>query len=192
MFLLVFLSCTFNIFTIFIYYHEQYSYRNQIPKRKKSILITVHKSLMQLNKQRWAFLRKRRNIEEHLPEQTDIHAIELLHDIRYFRQSLMNMFIRRNSMVPTTSFSLSSFDFRHPLFYPKSEVKRSVKRISILIDRILFIIYLILMPLSILLLFKSTNQSRLASLAKTNHTNQLLDLRKSSTDPIPLFRGCPN
>jgi hypothetical protein len=141
-----------------------------------------------LNKQRWAFLRKRRNIEKKLPEKTDINAIELLHDIRYFRQSLMNMFIRRNSIITTTSLSLSSFDFRHPFFYPKSQVNRSVKQIAILIDRILFIIYLILMPLSILLLFKSTNQPHLA---KTNSTNQLLDLRKASIDPIPLFRGCP-
>lgn len=192
-FFLVFLSCIFNTFTVFIYYHEQYSYRNQLPKRKKSILFTVHKSLMELNKQRWAFLRKRRNIQEHLPEQTDIDAIELLHDIRYFRQSLMNMFIRRNSIITTTtSLSLSSFDFRHPFFYPKSEAKQSVKQIAIIVDRILFIIYLILMPLSLLLLFKSVNQSRLASLIKTNRTNQLLDLRKSSVDPIPLFRGCPN
>lgn len=190
-FFLVFLSCIFNTFTVFIYYHEQYSYRNQLPKRKKSILFTVHKSLMELNKQRWAFLKKRRNIQFNLPEQTDIDAIELLHDIRYFRQSLINMFIRRNSIITSTSLSLSSFDFRHPLFYPKSEAKQSVKQIAILIDRILFIIYLILMPLSILLLFKSTNQSRLASLIKTNLTNQLLDLRKSTVDPIPLFRGCP-
>jgi hypothetical protein len=191
-FLIVFLSCIFNTFTIFIYYHEQYSYRHQVPKRKKSILHSVHKSLIKLDKQRWTFLKKRRNIQQHLPEQTDVNAIELLHDIRYFRQSLMNMFIRRNSIVPLTSLSLSSFDFRHPLFYPKSEVKRSVKQLAILMDRILFIIYLILMPLSILLLVKSTNQSRLASLARTNTTNQLLDLRKSSIDPIPLFRGCPN
>jgi hypothetical protein len=61
-----------------------------------------------------------------------------------------------------------------------------------LVDRILFIIYLILMPLSILLLFQSTNQSRLTSLTKTNRTNQLLDLRKSTADPISLFRGCTN
>jgi hypothetical protein len=58
-------------------------------------------------------------------------------------------------------------------------------------DQILFIIYLILMPLSILLLVRTTNQSRLASLARTNTTNQLLDLRKTSIDPIALFRGCP-
>jgi hypothetical protein len=191
-FLLVFLSCIFNTFTIFIYYHEQYSHRHKLPRRKKSILFTVHKSLVELNKQRSAFLRKRQNIQENLPEHTDIDAIELLHDIRYFRQSLLNMFIRRNSIITTTSLSLSSFDFRHPFFYPESTTKRSVKQIAILIDRILFIIYLILMPLSILLLFKSTNQSRLVSLAKTNSTNQLLDLRKSTVDPIPVFRGCPH
>jgi hypothetical protein len=191
-FLLVFLSCIFNTFTIFIYYHEQYSHRHKFPRRKKSILFTVHKSLVELNKQRSAFLRKRQNIQENLPEHTDIDAIELLHDIRYFRQSLLNMFIRRNSIITTTSLSLSSFDFRHPFFYPESTTKRSVKQIAILIDRILFIIYLILMPLSILLLFKSTNQSRLVSLAKTNSTNQLLDLRKSTVDPIPVFRGCPH
>ena len=191
-FLLIFLSCIFNTFTIFIYYHEQYSDRHKRTKRKKSILFSVHKSLIELNKQRWAFLRKRQNIQENLPEQTDVDAVELLHDIRYFRQSLMNMFKRRNSMITTTSLSLtlSAFDFRHPVFYPRSKAKWSVKQIAILIDRILFIIYLILMPLSILILFHSTNRARLASLAKTNRTNQLLDLRKSLVDPIPLFRGC--
>jgi hypothetical protein len=187
-FLLVFLSCIFNTFTIFIYYHEQYTHRNEVPKRKKSILFNVHQSLIELNKKRWAFLRKRRNIQENLPEQTDVDAVELLHDIRYFRQSLMNMFIRRNSVITTAS--LSSFDFRHPLFYPKSEAKRSVKKIAMFIDRILFIIYLISMPISILLLYRSTNQSRLASLARTNNTNQLFDLRKATSDPILLFRGC--
>jgi hypothetical protein len=186
-FLLVFLSCVFNTFTIFIYYHEQYSYRPKISKRKKSIVFSVHKSLIELNKQRGTFLKKRRNIQEHLPEQTDVDAVELLHDIRYFRQSLMNMIRRRNSVITATSF-----DFRHPVFYPKSKVKRSVKKLAILVDRILFIIYLILMPLSILLLFQSTNQSRLTSLTKTNRTNQLLDLRKSTADPISLFRGCTN
>ena len=185
-FILVFLSCIFNTFTVFIYYHEQYSYRPKISKRKKSIVFSVHKSLIELNKQRWTFLKKRRNIQDHLPEQTDVNAIELLHDIRYFRQSLMNMIMRRGSIMTATSF-----DFRHPIFYPKSKAKRSVKQIAIMIDRILFIIYLILMPLSILLLFKSTNQSHLTSLAKTNSTNQLLDLRKSSVDPISRFRGCP-
>jgi hypothetical protein len=191
-FFLAFLSCVFNISTVFIYYHEQYTQRNEVPKRKRSILLNVHQSLIELNKKRWAFLRKRKNIREHLPEQTDIDAVELLHDIRYFRQSLMNMFIRRNSVITTSSLTLSSFDFRHPLFYPKSEAKRSVKKIAILIDRILFIIHLISMPLSMLLLYRSTNQSRLASLARTNNTNQLFDLRKATSDPILLFRGCPN
>lgn len=189
-FLIVFLSCIFNTFTVFIYYHEKYSEQNQIHKRK-NILTSVHKSLIKLNKQRWTFLKKRQNIQQNLPEETDIDAIELLHDIRYFRQSLTNMFVRRNSIIPLTSLSLTSFDYRHPLFYPKQEVKRSVKQLAILMDQILFIIYLILMPLSILLLVRTTNQSRLASLARTNTTNQLLDLRKTSIDPIALFRGCP-
>ncbi|CAF4485463.1 unnamed protein product [Rotaria sp. Silwood1] len=187
-FLLVFLSCIFNTLTIFIYYHEQYSYQHQIPKRKKNILVTVHKSLIELNKQRWLFLRKRQNIHEGLPENTNMDAIELLHDIQYFRQSLMNMFIRRNSIVTTTA--LSSFNFRHPLFYSESQSKWSAKQIAILIDHVLFIIYLISMPLTIFILFQSTNQSRLASLAKTNSTNQLLDIRKSSTLPMARFRGC--
>ncbi|CAF0785148.1 unnamed protein product [Adineta steineri] len=186
-FFIVFLSCIFNTFTIFIYYHEPYSRQpKKVRKRKKSIVFNVHKSLIELNKQRWKFLRKRKNIEENLPEQTDVDAIELLHDIRYFRQSLMNLFIRRNSLITTTSL-----DYQHPIFNPKSETKRSVKRIAMMIDRILFIIYLMLMPLSTLLLFHSAHQSRLASLTKTNSTNQLVDLRKSSIDPILLFRGCP-
>lgn len=188
-FILVFFSCIFNTFTIFIYYHEQYSYRGKIPKHKKSVLFTVHKSLVELNKQRWVFLRKRRNIQDNIPEQRNIHAIELLHDLQYFRQSLMNMFIRRNSIVNNT---LSSFAFRHPLFYPKSEGKRSVKRIAELIDRTLSFIYLIIMTLSILLLFRSKTQSHLISLVKTNSTNQLLDLRTSPTGPILRFRGCPH
>lgn len=189
-FLLVFLSCIFNIFTVFIYYHEQYSQKRDVPKRKKSILFTVHQSLVELNKKRWAFLRKRQNLREHLPEQTDITAIELLHDIRYFRQSLMNMFIRRNSVITSTTFTLSAFDFRHPFFYPKSKAKQSVKRIAILIDRILFVIYLISLPLSILFLYQSTHQSYQASLARTNKTNQLHDLRKATSEPIVLYQGC--
>ena len=191
-FVLVFLSCIFNTFTIFIYYHEQYSYSTKTAKRTKSVLFTVHKSLIELNKQRWSFLRKRKNLQQHLPEQTDVDAVELLHDIRYFRQSLMNMFVRRNSVITATSLSLSSFDFRHPFFYPKSSTRRSVKQIAVLIDRILFIIYLLVLPMSFAILFRSTQRARLASLAKTNTTNQLLDLRKSATDPIPLFRACPN
>ncbi|CAF2445513.1 unnamed protein product [Rotaria sp. Silwood2] len=187
-FLLVFFSCIFNTLTIFIYYHEQYSYRQKIPKRKKHILTTVHKSLIELNKQRCLYLRKRHNIHENSPEYTNTDAIELLHDIQYFRQSLMNMFIRRNSIITPTT--LSSFDFRHPLFYPRSQAKWSAKQISILIDRILFIIYLISMPLSILILFQSINRSRLASLARTNSTNQLLVIRKSTIAPVLLFCGC--
>ena len=190
-FVLVFFSCIFNTFTIFIYYHEQYSHKTQVPKRKKSMLFTVHRSLLELNKQRWKFLKKRENIQKHLPEQTDVDAVELLHDIRYFRQSLMNMFIRRNSVVTSTSFSISAFDFRHPFFFPDSVGKRSVKQIAMFIDRILFIIYLILLPLSVLILFHSTHRAHLASLVKTNRTNQLLDLRKSLVDPVPLYRGCP-
>lgn len=189
-FLMVFFSCIFNTFTIFIYYHEQYSQRNPQSKRKKSLLLTVHKSLIELNKQRGTFLKKRRNIQDHLPEQTDVDAVELLHDIRYFRQSLMNMFVRRNSVITTSS--MSAFDFRHPVFYPDSAGKRSVKQIAMFIDRVLFIIYLLLLPLSILFLFQATHRSRLVSLARTNATNQLLDLRKSLVDPIPLFRGCPH
>ncbi|CAF1281097.1 unnamed protein product [Rotaria sordida] len=188
-FVLVFLSCIFNICTMFIYYHQQYSHRLKIAKRKKSILFTVHKSLIELNKQRCIFLRKRQNIHKNLPENTNINAIELLHDIQYFRQSLTNMFTRRNSIITATT-ALSSFDFRHPLFYPKSQAERSAKKIAILIDRILFIIYLISIPLSVLILFQSANRSRLASLAKTNSTNQLLNIPKSSITPISLFRGC--
>ena len=187
-FLIVFLSCIFNTFTIFIYYHEKYSEQKPV-RRRKNILTSVHKSLIKLNKQRWTFLKKRQNIQQNLPEETDIDAIELLHDIRFFRQSLTNTFVRRNSIIPLTS--LSSFDYRHPLFYPEKKVKRSVKQLAIIMDQILFIIYLVLMPLSILLLIRTTNQSRLASLARTNTTNQLLDLRKTSVDPIAIFRGCP-
>ena len=191
-FVLVFLSCVFNTFTMFIYYHEQYSHGHVRRRRKKSVLFNVHRSLIELNKKRSTFLRTRKNIQEDLPEQTDIDAVELLHDIRHFRQSLTNMFIRRNSIITSTSLSLASFDFRHPLFYPKSKAKRSVKQLAVFIDRILFIIYLISMPLSILLLYQSTNQSRLESLARTNKTNQLFDLRKATSDPLVLYRGCPS
>ncbi|UJR37402.1 hypothetical protein I4U23_030107 [Adineta vaga] len=184
-FFLVFLSCVFNTFTVFTYYHQQYSFQPKQHKRKKSVVFSIHKSLIELNKQRWKFLKKRRNIHEHLPEQTDIDAVELLHDIRYFRQALLNLFVRRNSLK-----TAATLDFRHPIFSPQSKTKRSVKEIAMIIDRILFFIYLILLPLSVLLLFTSTNQSRLDSLAKTSGPNQLLDLRKSSTDPIQLFRAC--
>ncbi|CAF1521493.1 unnamed protein product [Adineta ricciae] len=186
-FFLVFLSCVFNTFTVFTYYHHQYSFQPKHRKRKKSIVFHVHKSLVELNKQRWRFLKRRRNMRENLPEQTDVDAIELLHDIRYFRQALMNLFVRRNSLRTG-----ATLDFSHPIFSPQTKDKRSVKEIAMFIDRILFIIYLILLPLSVLLLFKSTNQARLDSLSKTSGPNQLLDLRKSSTDPVQLFRACPH
>lgn len=191
MFLLVFLSCIFNIFTIFVYYHEQNSYQRNLPRRKKSVLFTVHQSLIELNKQRWTFLRKRQNIQNQLPEHTDIDAVELLHDIRSFRQSITNMFQRRNSMIRSPSMSLSTFEFRHPLFYPQSKVKRSMKTIAMFIDKILFVVYLILVPMSILILIHSSKQSYLDSLKRTNTTNQLIDIRKATTDPVATFRGCP-
>lgn len=136
------------------------------------------------------FKKRRRNIRENLFEQTDIELIELLHDLRYFWQSLMSMFILRNSVKISTSWW--SFDFRHPIYYPKPKTKQSVKKLAILIDCILFLIYLILMLFGILFLFISTNQSRLASLVKINSTNQLLDLLQSSMDPVSLCRGCPH
>jgi hypothetical protein len=171
-FCFVFLSCIFNIFTIFIYYHEQYSLRNKLPKRReKPALLTISQSLLELNKQRRTFLKRRRNIEEHLPEQTNIDAIEILHDIGYIRQVLTNLLLRQNSP-----------DIRHQILYSK----RSVKQIAVLFDRFLFFIYLFLMPLSIIILFTINNQSRLSSIP-----NQLLDLRKATNDPLPRYRGCP-
>lgn len=171
-FLFVFFSCIFNIFTVFIYYHELYSLRNRMPKRQeKPILFNVHQSLLELNKQRWTFLRKRQNIEENLPEETGINAIELLYDIRYVRELLTKVLLRD-----------SSTDFHHYLLYSQ----QSFKQMAILIDRILFFIYLISMPLSIIILFKFNHPSRTSS-AK----NQLLDLRKAAVDPLPLYRQCP-
>jgi hypothetical protein len=168
----VFLSCIFNIFTVFIYYHELYSLRNKIPKQQqKSVLFNIHHSLLELNKLRWRFLKKRQNIHENLPEQTDVDAVEILYDIRHIRELLVNQLTRENAA-----------DFRYHLLYPQ----QSFKRIAVLIDRILFFIYLISMPLSIIILFKSNNQSRLSSTK-----NQLLDLRKVGIDPLPLYRECP-
>ncbi|CAF0841696.1 unnamed protein product [Adineta steineri] len=168
----VFLSCIFNIFTIFIYYHEQYSMKHKKLKGKqKPILSNIHESLLEMNKQRWTFLKKRRNIHYKLPEQTDVSGLEVLHDIRYIRQLLMNLLVRQ-----------STADFRYHLFQPK----RSLKQIAVLIDRVLFFIYLISMPISTIILFQSSNQPRLPAA-----TNQILDLHKTVTDPIPVFRGCP-
>jgi hypothetical protein len=168
----VFLSCVFNICTIFIYYHEQYSLKNKLPKRQeKPVLLTINESLLELNKQRRTFLKRRRNIDDHLPEQTDIDAIEILHDIGYVRQVLVNILLRNNPA-----------DFRHQTLYSQ----RSVKQIAVLVDRILFFVYLIFMPLSLAVLFKTNNQSPLSSTL-----NQLLDLRKTASDPMPLYRGCP-
>jgi hypothetical protein len=167
-FTFVFLSCVFNIFTVFIYYHEIYSSRN----KQERILFTVHQSLIELNKQRWTFLKKRQNIQENLSEQTDLAAMEILYDLRYIRKLLMNLYLRENSI-----------DFRYHIFYPQ----QSFKQIAIFVDRILFFLYLISMPLTIIVLFKSDNQSRLS----TTTTNQLIDLRKEAIEPMPLYRGCP-
>ena len=192
-FLLVVLSCIFNTFTVFIYWHGQYSYRQQNPQHRKNVWSSVHKSLTKLNKQRCLLLKKRQNIQENVSKSTHIdEAIELLHHMKHFRQSLTNIFVRRNPVVMTASLSLSSCDFRRPLFYSEPGIRQSVKRISIVVDRMLFITYLISLPLSILFLYKSAHQAHLTSLAKTNSTNQLLDLRKSSIDPKPLFCGCDN
>jgi len=169
----VFLSCIFNIFTVFIYYHEIYSLKNRIPKRQeKSVLFSMHNSLLELNKQRWAFLQKRRNIQENLPEKTDVDAVEILHDIRYIRELLTTLLIRNNSS-----------DFSYHLFHSR----RSFKQMAVSIDRILFFIYLFSMPLCIAILFKPNNQSHISSTK-----NQLLDLRKVAIDPMPLYRECPN
>lgn len=172
-FLLVFLSCIFNIFTLFIYYHEIYTIRNRVPKRDDhELLINVHQSLIALNKQRWTFLKRRLNIQQHRPSQTDINATEILYDIRYIRELLITLQRQQEPNHILIQF-LSS--------------QRSFKQISLLIDRILFFIYLLSIPLCLLILYIYNNPSRLPS-----STNQLHDLRQlEATDPLPLFRTCP-
>ena len=172
-FLLVFLSCVFNISTVFIYYHEIYTIRNRIPQRHdQQLLIDVHQSLIELNKQRWTFLRRRLNLQQHLPEQTDIDATKILYDIRYIRELLANLHQRQQPNHILIQF-LSSH--------------RSFKQLSLLIDRILFFIYLLSIPLCFLILYIYNNPSRLPS-----STNQLRDLRQTeAVDPLPLIRGCP-
>lgn len=189
-FILVFLSCIFNTYTVFLYYHERYSHKGRISKRKRNFLHSLHKSLVKLHKQRSLFLRKDRNIEKKLLNNSNAEGIELLHDVQYLRLSLINTFKRRNSL--TTGTTLPSFDFPHPSLNPSSQVKQSAKQIAVTIDCILFIIYIIAMTLSLLILFHSEHKARLASLTRTNSTNQLLNIRKSTVDPIVLFRGCSN
>ncbi|CAF1196975.1 unnamed protein product [Adineta ricciae] len=168
----VFLSCIFNIFTVFIYYHEQYSMKHRkIQNEQRGTLTTIHESLVELNKQRWTFLHKRRNLREHLPEQTNLEGLQILYDIRYIRQVLMNFLVGQDPV-----------DIRYNLFHSEC----SLKQIAVLIDRILFFIYLVSMPLSVIVLLQGSQQSRLPS-----ETNQMLDLRKSTIDPMPIFRGCP-
>ncbi|CAF2514283.1 unnamed protein product [Rotaria sp. Silwood2] len=169
----VFLSCLFNILTIFIYYQEQYFSRNKILKQKKpNLLFTIHQSLLELNKQRSKLSKKCRNIQKCLPKHIDINAYDMLHDVRYIRELLKDLHIRGNFT-----------DFRHNLFYPKP----SVKQLAVLVDRILFFIYLISMPSTLIILFKSNSQSNVLPTT----TNQLLDLRRTAADPAPVYRGCP-
>ncbi|CAF1409388.1 unnamed protein product [Rotaria magnacalcarata] len=170
----VFLSCVFNICTIFIYYQEQFIIRNKMSKRKKNtFLLNLHKSLSNLNQQRWLSLQECGNVQECLSEGNNVNAIEILSDIRHIRELLMNLFVRENST-----------DFYQ---YVSSSSKRSVKQLAVLVDQILFFICLILMPLSMVLLFTVNNKS----LASSTATNQLLDFRKTAVDPKPVFRGCP-
>ncbi|CAF0952561.1 unnamed protein product [Rotaria sp. Silwood1] len=169
-FSLVFLSCLFNILTIFIYYYEEYFLRNKISK--KTFLFTIHQSLIELNKKRQILFKKCRNNQKYLSKHIDINALEILHDIKYIRELLKNLLIRENFV-----------DYRHNLFYPQ----RSIKQLAVFVDRILFFIYLISMPLTLIILFKANSQSNILPTTK----NQLLDLRKISIDPAPVYRGCP-
>ena len=172
-FMFVFFSCVCNIFTVFTYYHEVYTLRNQAPKRdKERVLHTLHQSLTELNRQRCSLSRKSAHHPRNSTVQNEMVAMELFRDLRYVRKLLFNYLLRHDPS-----------DLRFHLFHPH----QSLKRIALLIDRILFFIYLLSMPLSILIiLLKSDDPSRLSPT-----TNQLYDLRRATTEPMPLFRSCP-
>lgn len=168
----VFLSCIFNICTIFIYYHKQYSLKpKQFKGRPRPALATIQESLWELNKQRWTFLRRRRNIEEKRPEQANLDALQTLYDVRCIRQVLVNILLQHQPV------DVGQYLFRS---------KRSLKQIAVLIDRILFFVYLTSMPLSIAVFFQVNSHTR-----PSPATNQILDQRKSDVDPTPVFRTCP-
>ncbi|CAF4045272.1 unnamed protein product, partial [Rotaria sordida] len=78
----IFLSCLFNILTIFIYYHEQYFLRNKILKQqqKQTFLFTINQSLSEFNQQRLIVFEKYQNIQEYLPEHININNHEILYD----------------------------------------------------------------------------------------------------------------
>ena len=172
-FMFVFFSCVCNIFTIFTYYHELYILRNQIPKRENvHVLSGLYQGLGQVNKQRRDVFRRSTTSRTSSSIQAKLVDIELLQDFRYIRKLLLNFLLRQDPS-----------NVRFYLFH----FPQSLKRIALLIDRVLFFIYLLSMPLSIfIILMKSDNPSRLSPT-----TNQLYDLRRATSEPMPLFRGCP-
>lgn len=173
-FLLVFLSCIFNVLTIFIYYHERYMTHPKNPsKEKQTCLHNIHKSLLNLSQHRWLLFKTCSNVNESISEENDENARAVLHDIRHIRNLLMSLEIQEK-------FS--------NLYQNVVYKKHSVKKLAEFVDRILFLIYLILMPICFVISFKPYQQTHMLP----SNTNQLLDLRKTAGDPLAIFRGCPS
>ena len=167
-FCFVFLSCVFNIVIIFIYYRQRAPLRNPKSKQRKCpALLTIYRSLLALNIQRC----RRVSTWNSFCDRTNTESLHILNDIRSIRQLLMRLLRQEQTK-----------DFSGQLHYPE----RSMKQMAVLMDRILFFLYLASMPLCSLILFQSNYQSNPPSA-----TNQLLDLRKTAIDAIPVYRGCP-
>ncbi|CAF1258009.1 unnamed protein product [Rotaria sordida] len=128
--------------------------------------------IVKFNQKQLILFKKYQNIQEYLSENIDISVHDILYDLIYIRELLKDLLKQKNFT-----------NFRHHLFYSQ----QSIQQFAILIDRILFFIYRISMPLSMIILFKSNNQSNISS----STINQLLDIRKTAIDPPSVYRGCP-
>ena len=164
-FCFVFLSCVFNIVIIFIYYRQRSSlYHPRAKQRKHPVLLTVYRSLLELNLQRCRCV----SADERTNSDS---SVNILKDIRSIRQLLVRLVRQEHTL-----------NFSGHLHSPE----RSVKQMAVLMDRILFFLFLVSMPISGLILLQSNYQSNPPSA-----TNQLLDLRKTAIDAVPVYRGCP-
>ncbi|CAF1133196.1 unnamed protein product, partial [Didymodactylos carnosus] len=166
-----------------------------------NMMSTIYKSIINLNRQRMKMNETKTDIIEN---EDNINAIELLNDIKYLKEILTHMY-KQTCSTTTTEYNQINIIEQYDYFQirQKSRIDNnktefntyltkhfSYKQLAIILDRILFIIYLIIMSLTGIL-FLNVQHSRSYAL-NGNRTSQLYDLRKKSTAiPLPLFRGCP-
>ena len=172
LFCLVFLSCVSNIFTAFMHYHQEFFLpKHEFHQSSKSIYSKIYQSLIVINKHRCG-CRKTSTIQP--SEQADTASRNILRDLSSIRQLLVSV-RKRQSLI------------RRPQYLSSRE--RKFQRATIFIDRVLFIVYSTSMLVCVILILGRPTET--SFLAARNRSNQLIDLRKTPTDAVPLYSGCP-